>query len=258
MGSAAGRRAHILGLCAVMLAGGSALIAGCSGGHSRAGHGSGPPATAAAAPGLHVQSNELVDSRGRQVVLHGVNRSGAEFACVQGFGIFDGPADQASVTAMKAWHVSAVRVPLNEACWNSESYVKPAFSGAAYVRAVESYVRLLNASGLVAILDLSWTDGTYAGTSATCGSARALCMKPMPDAAQSIPFWRSVARDFRGNDAVIFDAFNEPFPERAGDYSGAGAWRCWLNGGSYCTGLSYQAAGMQSWSTPSGTPGQTT
>jgi endoglucanase len=42
------------------------------------------------------------------------------------------------------------------------------------------------------------------------GTARAVCQKPMPDAAQSIPFWRSVARAFRGKDAVIFDLFNEP------------------------------------------------
>ncbi len=37
-----------------------------------------------AAPQLHVSGNELVDASGHQVVLHGMDRSGAEYACVQG------------------------------------------------------------------------------------------------------------------------------------------------------------------------------
>src|SRR5204862_7784944 len=67
----------------------------------------------------------------------------------------------------------------------------------------------------------------------------------MPDAGQSVPFWGSVARAFRGNDAVIFDVFNEPFPQAATGSETAG-WRCWLRGGGACPGLSYRAAGMQS------------
>jgi len=66
------------------------------------------------APRLHVAGNRLVNSRGRPVLLHGVNRSGTEFLCVQGHGIFDGPTDQASISAMKAWGINAVRIPLNE------------------------------------------------------------------------------------------------------------------------------------------------
>ena len=52
------------------------------------------------APRVHVSGNRLVNSHGRPVVLHGVNRSGAEFVCVQGNGIFDGPSDAASVQAI--------------------------------------------------------------------------------------------------------------------------------------------------------------
>jgi endoglucanase len=76
------------------------------------------------APQLHVSGNKLVNASGNPVVLHGVDRSGTEYMCVQGSGIFDGPSDQASITAIKSWGpVNAVRVPLNEACWNAESYV---------------------------------------------------------------------------------------------------------------------------------------
>jgi aryl-phospho-beta-D-glucosidase BglC (GH1 family) len=201
--------------------------------------------TTSTAPQLHVSGNELVNASGSKVVLHGVDRSGTEYACVQGNGIFDGPNDQASITAMKSWGVNAVRVPLNEACWNAESYVDSAYAGANYQAAIEAYVNLLNANGMVAILDLHWTDGLYTGPSAGCSSAEATCQKPMPDTAESVPFWSSVAAAFKGNDAVIFDLFNEPYPERADSSNETEGWQCWLNGGSDCVGISYSVAGMQ-------------
>ena len=196
------------------------------------------------APQLHVSGNKIEDASGNQVVLHGVNHSGGEYACVQGWGIWDGPVDEASILAMKSWtHVTAVRVPLNEACWNAESYVNSAYAGATYISAVKNYVNLLNANGIVAILDLHWTDGTYTGNSAGCSSAQATCQKPMPDAAQAIPFWSSVAATFKGNNAVVFDLFNEPYASRATGDTTTG-WQCWLNGGT-CAGIGYPVAGMQ-------------
>jgi hypothetical protein len=205
---------------------------------SSGGGGGGP------APQLHVSGNKLLNASGQQVILRGVDRSGTEYACVQGNGIFDGEVDQAAVTAMLNWKVNAVRVPLNEACWNAESYVTAADAGANYINAIKSYVSLLNSNGLVAILDLHWTDGTYTGPSAGCSSAQATCQKPMPDAAQAIPFWTSVANTFKGNDAVIFDLFNEPYASRADNNNSAEGWQCWATG-SPCTGISYPVAGMQ-------------
>ena len=202
-------------------------------------------ATTSAAPQLHVSGNELVAASGNQVVLHGVDRSGTEYECVQGNSIFDGPNDQASITAMKSWGpVNAVRVPLNEACWNAESYVDSAYAGTNYINAIKSYVSLLNSNGIVAILDLHWTDGAYTGSSSACSSAEAVCQKPMPDAAEAIPFWTSVANTFKGNDAVIFDLFNEPYASRADNDNTAEGWQCWETG-SPCTGISYPVAGMQ-------------
>ena len=201
-------------------------------------------ATSDAAPSLHVSGNSLVNARGARVVLHGVDRSGSEYACVQGWGFFDGPVTQAAVTAMKAWKVNAVRVPLNEACWNGEPYVNSKYRGASYRAAVEDYVRLLNGNGLVVILELHWSDGSYTGPSSGCSSARAQCQKPMPDAAESVPFWRSVAATFKNNDSVIFDLFNEPYPESAAGASESEAWHCWRDGG-HCAGISYTVAGMQ-------------
>ena len=191
---------------------------------------------------LHVSGNRLVNANGGTVVLHGVNRSGTEYRCVQGKGIFDGPSDASSVQAMKSWAINAVRVPLNEACWNAENYVNPADAGGDYRSAIEAYVRLLNSYGIIVILDLHWSDGAYNGPG--CSSSQAVCEKPMPDAAESVPFWSSVARAFKGDDAVIFDLFNEPHPGSVVSGETA-AWRCWLKGGSACPGFGYQAAGMQ-------------
>jgi hypothetical protein len=200
--------------------------------------------TGSAAPQLQVSGNKLV-SDGAQIILHGVDRSGTEYECVHGDGFFDGPNDQASITAIKGWGaaVNAVRVPLNEDCWNGSSDVNAAYSGANYINAIKSYVSLLNSNGIVAILDLHWTDGVYTGNSSGCSSAEAMCQKPMPDAAGAIPFWSSVAKTFKGNDAVIFDLFNEPYASRATGSTTSG-WECWENGGS-CPGISYQVAGMQ-------------
>ena len=200
---------------------------------------------ASAAPQLHVSGNRMVDQNGNQVVLHGVNRSGTEYQCVKGNAIFDGPNDQNSINAIKSWGaaINAVRVPMNEACWNGESYVPSADRGANYQNAIKSYVNLLNSNGLVAILDLHWTDGTYTGNSSGCSSSQAVCQKPMPDAAQAIPFWTSVASAFKGDNAVVFDLFNEPYASRATGNSTSG-WQCWKNGGS-CAGIGYQVAGMQ-------------
>ena len=64
-----------------------------------------------------MSGNRLVDN-GRTVQLLGINRSGTEYMCKEGFGdVFDGPNDQASVNAMKTWRINTVRVPLNESCW---------------------------------------------------------------------------------------------------------------------------------------------
>jgi len=46
------------------------------------------------APQVHVSGNKLVNAWGQRVVLHGVDRSGGEYRCVQGYGIWDGPMNQ--------------------------------------------------------------------------------------------------------------------------------------------------------------------
>src|SRR5690349_11848175 len=71
-------------------------------------------ADAADLPGLRIAGARLLNAQGYPVALRGVNRSGTEYACMQGFGIFDGPSDDASVSAIASWRINFVRLLLNE------------------------------------------------------------------------------------------------------------------------------------------------
>ena len=202
--------------------------------------------TEGAAPPLHVSGNRLVSSSGAPYRLLGVNRSGGEFSCIQGRGMWDGPMDQASVTAMRSWNVRTVRVPLNEECWlGTASVPSGGVGGAAYQQAVKDYVNLLVSNGINPILEMHWNYGRYTLFSAGCWDDKATCQKPMPDARYAPSFWTGVANAFKGNDAVLFDLFNEPYPDWATlKLDKSGAWRCWRDGGD-CFGIGYRVAGFQ-------------
>jgi endoglucanase len=202
-----------------------------------------PPPSTGPAPALHVSGNKLLTSTGATYRLLGVNRASGEFACVQGKGMWDsGPVDQASVNAMLDWHVRAVRIPLNEDCWLGLSGSP---SGAAYQQAVKEYVNLLVLNGINPILDLHWTHGQYTGNISACADVNATCQKPMPSMQYTPTFWTQVANAFKGNDAVVFDLFNEPYPDAADSWSNPTAeWQCLRDGGT-CAGFTYEVAGMQ-------------
>jgi endoglucanase len=174
---------------------------------------------------LHVQGHRLVDAAGRPVRLLGVDRAGAEYACVQGWGLFDGPTDDRSVAAIRAWKANAVRLPLNESCWLGAKGVDPRFGGERYRAAIAGFVARLHRAGIYAILDLHWSSP---------GARAATTQQAMADAAHAPAFWRSVATRFRSDPAVVFDLYNEPH-----DVS----WDCWRSGCVAPGGL--RAAGMQ-------------
>jgi endoglucanase len=177
------------------------------------------------APGIRVAGNRLIDNAGVPLRIAGVNRSGAEYACAQGWGIFDGPADDASVAAMASWGVNAVRVLLNEDCWLGINGVKPQYAGANYQAAIRSYVDLLHAHGLDVILDLHW---------GAPGNQLALGQEDAPDADHAPAFWSSVAAQYKGVAGIAYDLFNEPH-----DIS----WSCWLSGCTTASG--FRVAGQQ-------------
>ena len=186
------------------------------------------------APSLRVERNQLVDvASGRPVQLRGVDRPGTESACARGTGIADGPLDSASVEAMRAWGVNAVRVPLNESCWLGLAGIPATYAGETYRAAIADWVALLRQRGMVVIVALDWS-----GTGTTDDVAR----RPMPARATAPAFWTQVATRFAGDRAVLFDVYAAPWPN--GNRLDAEAWRCWREGGT-CGHVDYEAAGMQ-------------
>jgi endoglucanase len=185
--------------------------------------------SALAAPWIGVRGNHLVDGSGRTVRLLGVSRSGAEYACQQGFGFFDGPMDVQSIQAMKSWRINSVRVPLNETCWLGINGIDAAYSGPAYRSAISGYVHRLEAAGLYVVLDLE---------AAAPGTHQAAGIPPMPDLDHAPDFWHGVAAEYRADRTVLFELFTEPHDVR---------WGCVENGcqiGESNFG-SYRAAGMR-------------
>lgn len=181
-------------------------------------------------PGIYVQGNKLVNGVGEEVTLHGVNKMGSEYACIDGWGFFDGPIDQASVNVMKTWNINAVRITLNSVCWNNGPQnqfgtYNAAYAGTNYKNAIKSYVDLLVQNGIHPILDLQWAG---CGT----GTCTANWIKQMPDRPGAVNFWSDVAATFKDNKAVLFDLYNEPIDP---------TWQCWSDGG--CT--AYQGSAQQ-------------
>ncbi len=169
--------------------------------------------------GLRAVGNQIQNAEGEVVRLRGVNRSGTEYQCVQNRGIFEGPSNVASVQAIASWNANAGRVPRNEACWLGINGVAPAFSADRYRQAILDFVALLHDFHIVPILDLHWT---------APGSIAADRLQPLPNVDHSIDFWRSVAETFGGDDGVVFEPFNEPFPD--GNRDTEAAWQCWRDG----------------------------
>lgn len=187
--------------------------------------------SAFAASGLHVSGNRLLDGRGHLVTLRGVNRSGTEYACIQGWGIFDGPSSAASVSAIASWHVNFVRVLVNEDCWLGINGVKPSQGGATYRRAIVRYVGLLRRKGIYPEVSLVW---------AAPGSHKATYQSAAPDEDHSPAVWRSLAATFRNDPNLILAPWGETIVDA----------RCFLHGG-ICEATfgsdnrPYRVAGMQ-------------
>jgi endoglucanase len=181
--------------------------------------------------GLKVAGNRIVDGAGNPVALHGVNRSGTEYACVQGWGIFDGPNDAASIKAIASWNSNIVRVLLNEDCWLNINGIKPQYAGANYINAVVAYINLLHKNGMYAEISLIW---------AAPGSYQATYQPDGPDEDHSPAMWSSMASTFKNDPNVILAPWGETTT----------GWSCFMHGcdneATYGpNNAHYKTAGMQ-------------
>jgi len=183
----------------------------------------------AAAPAVSVSGDHLVDGSGAPMRLLGADRSGTEYACAQGWGFTDSPNPEepdspALIAAMRTWKIAAVGIPLNEACWLGTNGVKSRWGGRNYRRKLATYVDRLEAAGINPILDLH--EVVPKGLPAARGTNG---LRPLPDLAHSLPFWRQIAQRYGSDRAVVFDLYNEPNDT---------TWKC-LRDGCYVTHDSY-------------------
>ena len=173
-----------------------------------------------------VLDNKIVDQNGSVVRLLGVNKSGTEYACFQGWGIFDGDFDAQTLDAMRSWGINTVRIPINSGCWlGRKTGGNSRYSGQIYKDAIIKIVKLMSARGMIAVIDLH--DNPPRSGKVLKSTQRA----PNDDA---IVFWRNAAINFRPHKNVVFDLFNEP--------NGID-WSCWRDGCILKNGV--KAVGMQ-------------
>jgi len=156
----------------------------------------------ASSASITVSGTQLLNASGKPVRLLGVDAAGTESSCIADKGISPAPLNSSEAQGMRAWHINAVRIPLNEDCWLGINGAPAAYSGANYRNAIKNWVSVLNSAGITAILELHW---------AAPGSYKATGQWPMADADHSPTFWYQVAAAYASTPGVIFDVFNEPY-----------------------------------------------
>lgn len=175
--------------------------------------------TPSAAPIPQVSGNRILDGRtGQPWTPRAVNWPSLEYACQQGWGYTQGGATNAAAAAMASWGINAVRLPLNEQCWLGVEGAPAYGTTSGYRAAVRAWVDMLNAHGIVVILDLHWS----APVGKPADGQRAMT------GTRAVLFWQSVATAYSLVPSVIFDAFNEPYSRWPGFTL---TWDCWKNGG---------------------------
>ena len=232
--------------------------------------------------GIQVKGDKFVSAKdGSPLQIVGTNISGLETGMNWRWASFSnaGSAFWSKVVNWGGKGVNTVRLPLNEASWLnytcydpgagvSHNFYTPAAGGGytpdpnnTYQASVKKAVADATAAGLYVILDLHWGSPNNA-------AGQPLCPIGQPgyaDADHSLAFWKSVADTFKGNPAVMFELFNEPFGDNVyskwvSGASGAGPDAITLrDGGAYfpfaeqnntngvvhATSLTWHVAGMQ-------------
>ncbi|MGO9903371.1 MAG: cellulase family glycosylhydrolase [Solirubrobacteraceae bacterium] len=177
--------------------------------------------------GIHVSGIQLVNGNGAAVVLHGVDRSGVEYRCAEGYGFTDGPSGSAEFSPMPSWGINSVFIGLNEDCWEGINGVESQYAGQNYINAVKSEVAAAEAAGLYPVIGFFWGDpGTELADNSNDPNGGG--QPALPDNDHAPLFWEEVAETFKSDPNVIFRLQEEPHPD--GNSSSLGAWQCWNKG----------------------------
>jgi hypothetical protein len=168
---------------------------------SIAGSGAATPATTGVF-GIKASGSKLVSTLdGSTVQLIGANLSGLENGQSPSYWTAYANSTLAfwqSLANYQGSGINVIRLQLNSAYWLGYAC---GFSASTYQSTVEHVVSTANQAGLYVILDLHWD---APGTTCPIGQGGF----PTTNATA---FWKSLANTFKGNPAVIFELFNEPF-----------------------------------------------
>lgn len=167
---------------------------------------------------LKVSGNQIVTANGGcNVRLVGVNVDCLEWSAngqQTTNGITEGIL-QTVQEAATAWKANCVRIAIDQDWWDGNAQsTRGGTSQATYQGIVDSIVAYCNNANLYCDLDLQWSGNGPTGS--------ATGQYSMPD-QNSLTFWQSVAARYANNPSVLFDTFNEPYPN---------SWSVWLNGGT--------------------------
>jgi endoglucanase len=193
--------------------------------------------------GIKVSGNTLVSTvDGSTVELIGTNASGLENGQSESYWTPYANSTLAFWQSLKNYQgsgINAVRLPLNSAYWLGYAC---GFSASTYQSTVEHVVSMATEAGLYVILDLHWDAPNSICPTGQGGFAT----------AHATAFWTSIADTFKGNPAVIYELFNEPFGDNnssqwqtyVGSTPAVGSDGTYLaNGGNYPTFLAQNNIG---------------
>ena len=172
---------------------------------------------------LHVSGTHVVDPSGHVIQLRGVDLDSLEYK-IAGDHVL-----QSLDTAIRDWHATLIRLPMNENFWFGYNFSSsPGDGGAAYRSLIDQIVKTVSDKNVYVALDLHWSNMDVWGSNNG--------QHEMPDDNSAL-FWQSVAARYANNPAVWFDLYNEPHNI---------SWPQWKTGGNFTEGsVTYHSPGMQ-------------
>lgn len=157
---------------------------------------------------LKVKGVQIVDDRGKPVLLRGVNT-----ACLEWSSDGEGHILETARVAVESWKVNHIRLPLSQDRWFGKA-PEQTDGGKSYRALVKGVVDWCGAHGCYVMLDMHWNNAGEWGKN--------IGQHQMPD-MNTATFWADCAKVYKNHPAVIFDLYNEPHSI---------TWEVWRNGGT--------------------------
>ena len=158
-------------------------------------------------PWLATAGRQIIQDVSREpLLLRGLNRSGLEYAEPDARGFLDAACtSEREIEYMtREWSANIIRIPFNQD-WALNG--RGAYTAADYLDAIDRLIEWTSRAGAYTLLDLQWLDADAVRGHNPDGSPNRVAALPTLD---SIALWRTLARRYRDEPAVLFDLFNEP------------------------------------------------